>query len=926
MATAAVLVVGLTTVVDFPAAKADTPPTTRVFEQVFSANANGAVLTIGNSLLTCPKTAGSAAATICPVAQDATKPYDNNDFRMVKWDAQNEKYNDNSSVYGSSSMSELNLPDGAHVLFARLYWGARLDKGTSGSYAGDPAKANVMKFKLPGESVYTEIEGKLMAQNGGQKNAYQAYYDLTAKLQEAEGKGTLNGEYWGADVEHGNGLDRYAGWALTVAYSAPSLPLRNLTVYDGFQTVGSGVPADIKVSGFLTPAVGDVDAQLSMVAYEGDLAQTGDYTSLGGTQLATPVSPGSNFFDSVNSLAGASVTTRNPTYKNMLGFDIKNLGAPGIIPNGASEVTFSFRSAGDVYYPGVLGLAINLYAPDFTSSTKTAVNLGGPGSQANPGDTLQYTLMYGNTGQDHAKNVTACDKLPDGVKYVPGSLWLLGTADSTVYAPIKLTEDGSGVALYDEPSNTLCLNLGKGAQPYGASLEPATNGGGRIDVLEATTYQFEVVVKDEAGGTTIHNVGPLNYTTYTTGLNLTYEPPAAVTPVGLKADVKIAKDMAPAPAIAGQGGVTTLTVTNNGPNLATAVVVTDPLPDAYEATSVVWYEADSPDAKQTCATPARGGTVTCALGDMLPGKVIKVEVSGVPDSDSTATSLSNVATVATTAYDPDLTNNVDTVSIPMTHQADLKITKTDTPQTVTPGAVINWTLTVENQCNQVTAANPSGCWSDATGVVISDVVPEPTKLVLTGATGGSGAGGAEGDVAVTCPSALLKSASAQCQVVSADGAGRLKPGQKAVVKLTGYLLGNVTGNAVENTAGVTSLTFDPNQADNTTTALVTPGAANSYIVLEKTGPATAVPGGRVNYTITATNQGPSDASTVVITDDLGAAGLVVDLGTTTVTTDRGYCLTNENSVLTCTIPNLAGPSAPGGTGAKATIIITGARI
>jgi hypothetical protein len=35
-------------------------------------------------------------------------------------------------------------------------------------------------------------------------------------------------------------MDRFAGWTLVVVYSNPTLPLRNLTVFDGFNSVSSG--------------------------------------------------------------------------------------------------------------------------------------------------------------------------------------------------------------------------------------------------------------------------------------------------------------------------------------------------------------------------------------------------------------------------------------------------------------------------------------------------------------------------------------------------------------------------------------------------------------------------------------------------------------------------------------------------------------
>ena len=81
-------------------------------------------------------------------------------------------------------------------------------------------------------------------------------------------------------------------------------------MFDGFTDVAQGNPQTVTVSGFLTPAAGAVAVQLGMVAYEGDVGASGDTASLETTQLGTPLSPGSNFFNSTDDNSGVSVTAR----------------------------------------------------------------------------------------------------------------------------------------------------------------------------------------------------------------------------------------------------------------------------------------------------------------------------------------------------------------------------------------------------------------------------------------------------------------------------------------------------------------------------------------------------------------------------------------------------------------------------------------
>ncbi|MCL1841348.1 MAG: hypothetical protein FWF75_06345, partial [Propionibacteriaceae bacterium] len=667
------------------------------------------------------------------------------------------------------------------------------------------------------------------------------------------------------------GSDRYAGWSLFVAYSAPGMPLRNLTVFDGFAAVANGSPQTITVSGFQAPLSGTVDTRLSMVAYEGDLTLTGDYTKMNSTQLATADSPGSNFFDSTDDTDGTSVTARTPAYQNMMGFDIKNLSAPGAVANDARSATFTFSSNGDVYYPGVLATAISLYAPDFSTSTKTVQDLAG-NSPAQPGDTLQYVVQLNNTGQDPARQMVSTDVLPAGTAYVPGSLALLTASGSQT----PLT-DQAGDDVGEFTGSTVQVRVGTGA---------TATAGGQVPAGGTTGYAFQATVLPGAAGTTISNSAHLAYVTGTLGIAATYDTPTTATPVISQADLALTKTMTPDPAAAGQELWATLTVVNNGPNTATGVTLTDPAPTGTQLGQV-----DVSGATGASCTIS-SNALSCALPDMAVGDsdVVRVQVLTPSGAPAGQTSVANVARVAAVTNDPAPGNNVASATAQLTHQADLSITKTPASLTATPGSPLTYTLTISN-------AGPS----DATGVVVTDRVPADSAAVLSlgAATSNDLTCAAGTGTALTCTAAALAAGQSASVTVNAQVASLAAPGA-----------------TFTNQASVVASTPDPDTTNNAATSAGTVGAASADVRLTKSvAPTTLIAGGQATYTIVATNWGPSDATEVQVNDALPDG---FTLGS--VVSDRGTC--TQASPIVCTVGTLpAGTS--GAPGASATITISG---
>ena len=156
------------------------------------------------------------------------------------------------------------------------------------------------------------------------------------------------GEYWAADIRAQANSNDYAGWALIVAYENPSLPLRNLTVFDGYGIVrnsGADRVVDVPISGFLTPPFGTVNAEVGVIAYEGDGGIRGDQFFLNGVALTNGQNPADDFFNSTVSTAGVNDGGRNPDYQNTLGFDADEVDASGILGNASTSATVMAKSA-----------------------------------------------------------------------------------------------------------------------------------------------------------------------------------------------------------------------------------------------------------------------------------------------------------------------------------------------------------------------------------------------------------------------------------------------------------------------------------------------------------------------------------------------------------------------------------------------------
>ncbi|MEP7237119.1 MAG: T9SS type A sorting domain-containing protein [Ferruginibacter sp.] len=408
----------------------------------------------------------------------------------------------------NSTTADLNLASCSNVLFAGLYWGAG-----EGSNAGNTAwitGETTCKLKLPGAGTYTTITSTqtdywnktLIA--GYAHTGYQCFKDITALVNAT----APNGTYTVGNVLSPLGIgDAYGGWTIVIVYGNPSLPSRNLTVFDGCGIVKSGSPpVDIGINGFLTPPSGPVSCELGAVVFDGDRTSLDSFKfkQLGAAAFynLTPNSTAllNDMWNSTIAYKGTVVATRNPAFNNTLGYDASIIDLPnaGNLQLGNSKIsaTVRFASPSENYIAQVLTTSISQYNPTY-SFEKTATDING-GTLA-PGDSILYKIKYSNQGNDSSTNTLILDNLPSGTAYIPGSI-KIGVSAKT---------DGSGddQAEYDFANNRIVFRLGVGANS-------AT--GGRIGPGQTDSVQFKVVVTSSCAilsciGSSIRNSARINY-------------------------------------------------------------------------------------------------------------------------------------------------------------------------------------------------------------------------------------------------------------------------------------------------------------------------------------------------------------------------------------------------------------------------------
>lgn len=508
---------------------------TRNYSPRFKVQARGRTTIFGNAVTTCSTAPGAQNAANCAAARNATvtPATANNQFFIdyIDIDGDGSTFNSSSSTYTFPTANP-----GFNIVWAGLYWTGDTSAGSfGGSTAPNAALRNQMLLQVPGVAGYQTITANQVDSSG---NRYSAFADVTTLVKQ----GTGTGEYFGANIQAGTGGDRYGGWVLIVVYEDDTEVLRNMTIFDGYLPV-SGADRTATISGFLTPEAGPFEAAMGAFSSEGDVLYQPDQFLIDGQVVSDATNPSNNFFNSSNSLYGTGITTgttvttpgltlgpisRNPNYANLMALDIDivealNTSGQAIIPNGATSVDLRFTTTGDVYYPTAFFFSVEVFQPVLDQNfTKTVTDVNG--GDVNPGDILEYTITYQNTGNDNATDVVLTDAIPTNTTYEADSLRILTDPDTALTTPLTQTDAlNDDRAEFDSANNRVVFRSGIGANNTNGGIVPFDdpNVAGAVDDTVSVKFRVRVNSGISSFPTTISNQAIIDYKGQFSGIDFT---------------------------------------------------------------------------------------------------------------------------------------------------------------------------------------------------------------------------------------------------------------------------------------------------------------------------------------------------------------------------------------------------------------------
>jgi len=240
----------------------------------------------------------------------------------------------------TSSSADLSLNANQNIVAAYLYWAGSGPGDLDVEINGIPVSAD--------RSFNTTYNAKVF---------FSAFADITTIVQN-QGSITYTiseldlTEIIGAYCSNGT---NFGGWAITVIYEDSSLPLNQLNVYDGLQSV----PITISITLDNLNVLDSEGAKIGFIAWEGDSALAiNEQLTINGNLIGNPpLNPTNNAFNGTNSFTGAS---------NLYNMDIDVYDIQDNINIGDSSATIELTSGQDFVMINNIITVLNSQLPDAT--------------------------------------------------------------------------------------------------------------------------------------------------------------------------------------------------------------------------------------------------------------------------------------------------------------------------------------------------------------------------------------------------------------------------------------------------------------------------------------------------------------------------------------------------------------------------------
>ena len=272
-------------------------------------------------------------------------------------------------IINTTSSATLNLTSTQIVEAAYLYW--------AGSGAGD--------FNVTLNSTEITPSRTFAYTLDANRQFFAAFADVTNLIQ-SEGNGlyTLsNLENIALSSPYCSTGTNFAGWAITIIYSDPNLPLNQLNIYDGLESV----PENITIQLNNLNVMDTTGAKIGFIAWEGDagLAVNEVLTMNGITLSNPPLNPANNAFNGTNSFTNDS---------NLYNMDIDVYPIQNTINVGDASATIRLTSGQDLVMVNNIITVLNSQLPDATIAID-AVELRCNSREL----TIEYTIGNMNSTQ-----------------------------------------------------------------------------------------------------------------------------------------------------------------------------------------------------------------------------------------------------------------------------------------------------------------------------------------------------------------------------------------------------------------------------------------------------------------------------------------------------------------------------------------------